>query len=88
MEKGSPAWIDQHILNQLDRAWERKGKWLSSYELLQFFAQQEHPVPLDTINDRLYCLYIHGSVEAMYASNGKGPNAPFLLRYSRVRARW
>jgi hypothetical protein len=88
MQQGSPEWLDLHILNQLDRSWDKKGKWLSAWELLSYFTQQGHDVPLETINERLYILRLHGSIEAMYAPNGKGPNALYLLRYSRTRARY
>lgn len=88
MQIGSPDWLDQSILNALDRQWARKGKWLSAFDLQCYFASQKHLVTFDIVSERLYSLYLRGVVEAAYARNGKGPNAGHVLRYSRVRARW
>lgn len=84
MNKGSAEWLDTKILNELDRQWARRGKWCSVYDLIANF--EGLPVSLDTLNERLYALYMHGDIQGMYAPNGKGPNSLYLLRYTRTRA--
>jgi hypothetical protein len=88
MERGSPEWIDLKILNSLDRAWRRKGKYLSAWELMHYLESQGHILTLDAINERLYWLCAARLIEAMQAPNGAGKNAPMQLRYSRARPRW
>jgi hypothetical protein len=88
MNKGSPEWLDAKILASLDRMWARKGKYCSAYDLMGYMAEQGYAVPLDAINERLHTLHLYGSIEAMFAPNGKGTNALYLLRYSRVRTRY
>lgn len=87
MNKGSPEWIDLKILNYLDRQWERKGRYLSALDLMRAFANDAYSVDLEDVHDRLCDLRIHGVIEGQYAPYGTGPNPPYLLRYSRVRAR-
>jgi hypothetical protein len=87
MQQGSPEWIDLKILNSLDRLWNRKGKYLSAFELTGYLAQQGYCVALETVTERLRTLHQYGLIEAQYAPNGTGPNAPMQLRYSRIRAR-
>lgn len=88
MNKGSPEWLDAKILAMLDRAWARKGKYLSPYELAGYFTEQGRDIALCDIQTRLYYLCAAHILEAQLAPNGGGQNVPTLLRYSRLRARW
>jgi hypothetical protein len=88
MERGSPEWIDLKILNSLDKMWNKKGKYLSAWELMSYLESQGDILTLDAINERLYWLCAARLIEAMQAPNGAGKNAPMQLRYNRTRPRW
>jgi hypothetical protein len=83
MNKGSPEWLDAKILASLDRLWKYRGKYLSVHDLKRYFELQGYAVTLDTLNERLSVLCAEGTIEAIFAQ--PGPDAPQLLRYSRVR---
>lgn len=81
VERGSIEWLDLCIVGMLDRAWNRRGKYLSAYEIQAYFAPGKvMTVSLEAINSRLVLLIAQGEIEAMIGRDT-------VLRYSRIRPR-